>query len=257
MRSRVALPLLVLALLAESCATHRAALRNSPLSSTEVHDVVLSNQFRLKNATGEGTISVETPTMAQSGSFTLFLRKPDSLLVNLQGPFGIKIGSALLTRKDFWFYSSLQNRLFTGETNAKNLFHVLHVNLTFDDLLNLFTGGVFQQEDLGTPDQTGVEDNQYTLLYQSKTGSHKYYIDPQSLLITKMQNLDEEGKLLFEQRFLNFQTIDSTQVPFNIRIIQPKERRMVSVVYSDLELNRQNLEFTFSYPRNAQRVQWQ
>ena len=254
---RVVLPSVVLVLLTQSCATHTTILGNRTISSDQVHEIVRANQFRMQSAKGEGTISVETPTMAQSGSFVLTLRKPDSLLVKLQGPFGIKIGSALLTRKDFWFYSSLENRLFVGETNPKNLSRVLHVNLNFDDLLNLFTGGVFQQTDSGSPDQTGVEDEQFILLYRNGEGTHKYYIDPQTFLIMKIQNLDDQGKLLFEQRFVNFQTIDSAQVPFNIRIMQPKERRMVSVVYSDLEINKQNLEFTFSYPPNAERVRWQ
>jgi len=257
MRFHVFLPVLVLVFVAQSCATYTSTSLNKNISSEEVHRLVRANQIRMRSASGEGTISVETPTMAQSGSFSLTLRKPDSLLVNLEGPFGIKIGSALLTRKEFWFYSSLENRVFTGESNPQNLFRVLHVHLTFDDLLNLFTGGVFQQTDGGAPNETGVEDEQYTFSYRTNDGIHKYYIDPQNLLITRIQNLDDNGKLLFEQRFVNFQTIDSTQVPFNIRIIQPRERRMVSVVYSDLELNKQSLAFTFTYPQNAERVHWQ
>lgn len=257
MWSRVVLPLVVLVFLVQSCSTNTTILSNRSISSDQVHEIVSANQIRMQTAKGEGTISVETPTMAQSGSFALTLRRPDSLLVILRGPFGIKVGSALLTRKNFWFYSSLENRLFTGETSPENLFRVLHVNLSFDDLLNLFTGGVFQRADFGTPDQTDVEEAQYVLLYRNGDGTHKYYINPKNLLITKIQNLNDQGKLVFEQRFVNFQTIDSTQVPFNIRIIQPTERRMISVVYSDLELNSQDLEFTFSYPRNAERVHWQ
>lgn len=257
MRLNAALPFLLLLAVVQSCATHTTTVRANAVSSEEVHAMVRSNQLRMQSARGEGTISVETPSMAQSGSFMLVLRKPDSLLVNLRGPFGIKVGSALLTRKAFWFYSSLDNRLYSGETNANNLFRVLHVSLTFDDLMNLFTGGVFQQEDTGLPEESGVEDEQYTLLYRNGLATHKYFIDPQSLLITRIQYLDGTGKLEFEQRFVNFETIDSTRVPFSIRIIQPVERRMVSVVYSDLELNRQDLEFTFTVPRNAQRVQWQ
>lgn len=257
MRSRVVLPLVVIVFLVQSCATNKTTLSTRSISSEQVHEIVFANQVRMQTAKGEGTISVETPTIAQSGSFVLTLRKPDSLMVILRGPFGIKIGSALLTRKTFWFYSSLENRLFSGETSPENLSRVLRVNLNFDDLLNLFTGGVFQQADFGKPDQTGVEESQFVLLYRKGYETHKYYIDPQTLLITKIQNLDDQGKLLFEQRFVNFQTIDSTQVPFNIRIIQPKERRMVSVVYSDLELNAQDLAFTFTYPQNAERVHWQ
>ncbi len=257
MRPRVVLHFVVLAFLAQSCASPPSTFRNRTITSDQVHDIVRTNQIRMRTATGEGTISVETPTMAQSGSFALTLRKPDSLLVTLRGPFGIKIGSALLTRQQFWFYSSLENRLFTGETNPTNLSRVLRVNLSFDDLLNLFTGGVFQQTDFGPPDQAGVEDEQFTFVYRKDNGTHKYSIDPQTLLITKIQNLDDQGKLVFEQRFVNFQTIDSTEIPFNIRIVQPKERRMISVVYSDMAINKEALEFTFSYPQNAERVRWQ
>ncbi|HEY6952813.1 MAG TPA: DUF4292 domain-containing protein [Bacteroidota bacterium] len=257
MLSRTGPPLAALVVLALSCAPQTSLLTNKTVSSDEVHEIVRINQLRMQSARGEGTISVETPTMAQSGSFTLMLRKPDSLLVNIQGPFGIKIGSALLTRDNFLFYSSLENRLFVGSTNPQNLARVLRVNLGFDDLLNLFTGGIFQQEDRGTPDASRVEDGQFTFLYRNAAGSHKYFINPENKLITKIQNLDVDGKLIFEQRFVNFQAIDSTFVPFNIRIIQPPERRMVSVVYSDLVLNRPGLSFTFTYPRNAERVHWQ
>ncbi len=257
MQSRIALPLCVLVLALQSCATRTPSLLNRSISSDEVHEIVHANQDRMQTATGEGTISVETTTMAQSGSFTLTLRKPDSLLVNLSGPFGIKVGSALLTRTNFWFYSGLENRLYSGDMTPQNLSRILRLNITFDDLLSLFTGGVFLQTDAGAPDDVGIEDDHYTFLYKSDNSSHKYFIDPQSLLISKIQYLDNQGKLLFEQRFVNFQTIDSAQIPFNIRIVQPKERRMVSVVYSDLTINTKDLEFTFVYPPNAERVRWQ
>jgi outer membrane lipoprotein-sorting protein len=257
MPSRFLLPFVVLLLLAQSCATNTSTFTNRSVSSAEVHEVVRANQARVQTATGEGTISIETPTMAQSGSFVLTLRKPDSLLVNLQGPFGIKVGSALLTRDSFQFYNSLENRLYIGQTTPNNLAKVLRVRIGFDDLLHLFMGGIFQEKDLRAPDQAGVEDNQFTYLYKTGDESHKYYIDPHTLLITKIQYLDGQGKLLYEQRFVNFQSIDNILVPFIIRILQPTERRMVSVAYSDLNLNETNLQFSFSYPQNAKRVYWQ
>jgi outer membrane lipoprotein-sorting protein len=257
MRSGVVFFIGALLLLAESCATHKAVIGSKSISADQVHDVVLANQSRMHTAMGEGTISVETPALAQSGSFRLTLKKPDSLLVNLQGPFGIKIGSALLTRTNFLFYNSLENRLYSGETTSRNLLRILRVNIGFDDLMNLFTGGVFLKEDVGQPNATGVEDDQFTLLYRNGSETHKYYIDPLTLLITRTEALDDQGKLEFEQRFLNFQTVDSALVPFNIRLIQPKERRMISVVYSNLTLNAQDAAFKFSYPQNAKRVTWQ
>ncbi len=257
MRSGVVFVIGALLLLAESCATHKAIIGSRTISADQVHEVVRANQSRILTATGEGTISVETPAVAQSGSFRLTLKKPDSLLVNLQGPFGIKIGSALVTRTNFLFYSSLENRLYSGETTSRNLQRIMRVSIGFDDLINLFTGGVFFKDDTGAPDATGVEDDQFFLSYRNGPVIHKYFIDPQTLLITRTEALDGDGKLEFEQRFLNFQTVDSAVVPFNIRLIQPKERRMISVVYSELMLNAPDLSFQFSYPQNAKRVTWQ
>ena len=257
MRPAVAFSVGAILVILESCGTQKGSIGTTTASSDQIHEVVRNNQTKMQTARGEGTISVETPSIAQSGSFVLSLKKPDSLLVILKGPFGIKVGSALFTRDNFLFYNSLENRLYSGVTSAENLAKVLRVDLGFDDLINLFSGGVFFRDDTGVPDETGVEDDQFTLVYRDDGKTHKYYIDPKSMLITKIEYLDIEGKLDFEQRFINFQDVDSALVPFNIRIIQPKERRMVSVVYSDLSFNPHDLEFTFPYPKNAQRVRWQ
>ncbi len=246
-----------LVLMIVGCATQRATIGEKTVSSDQVHEIVQANQLRMQTAKGEGTISVETPSLAQSGSFVLTLKRPDSLLVNLKGPFGIKVGSALFTRSQFLFYNSLENRLFSGETTPANLSRVLRVDISFDDLLSLFTGGIFLDGDNGPPEESGAEDNQFTLVYRARGATHKYFIDPATLLITKIESLDDQGRLQLEQRFVSFQNVDSALVPFNIRIIQPKERRMVSVVYSDLSFSAQNLVFTFTYPKSAQRVRWQ
>ncbi|MDD1748647.1 MAG: DUF4292 domain-containing protein [Methanothrix sp.] len=256
MRSTSVVFIGALLLVAQSCTTHKATLGSKTINAEQVHEVVLANQSRMRNATGEGTISVETPAIAQSGAFRLTLRKPDSLLVNLQGPFGIKVGSALVTRTRFLFYSSLENRLYSGETTSGNLSKVMRVNIGFDDLMNLFTGGAFLNADGGEPDSTGVEDDQFTLFYGNGSILHKYYVDPTTLLITKTEALDDQGRLQMEQRFLNFKLVDSVFVPFNLRLILPKERRMISVVYSNLTLNSRDVEFDFSYPPNAKRVAW-
>ena len=257
MRSCVLLPVLAFVSTMESCSTHSALIGNKQFNPDRVHEIVLANQSRMLTAAGEGTISVETPTIAQSGSFSLTLKKPDSLLITLQGPFGIRVGAAMVTRTNFVFYSSLENRVYSGASSARNLSRIVRLNVGFDDLVNLFTGGVFLKGDAGNPDTTGVEDGEYTLLYRNEGSVHKYYIDPESYLITRTEALDDVGKLELDQRFLNFQTVDSTRIPFNIRIIQPKERRMVSVVYSNLSLNPPNLKLDFSYPQSAKRVAWQ
>lgn len=222
-----------------------------------VHQSVLNNQERVQSLKGSGNITLETPEIAQSGSFELMLRKPDSILVKLEGPFGIEVGAALLTRRDFFFYNSFQNRLISGTMSASNLRRILRVNLSFDELVNMITGGTFFPDDQGLPDTVTVEDDQWVLTYRHADGSRRYWIDPESLLIARIQHLDRQGEIQLEQRFANFHSIGGTSLPYRVRITQLAERRTVALSYSSLAINTDALRFTLEVPENAERLRVQ
>jgi outer membrane lipoprotein-sorting protein len=226
------------------------------ISPAEVQEIVRSHHSQIRSIQGEGKISVETPDISQSGSFMLTLRKPDSLLINLRGPFGIKVGFALVTRTAFSFYNSLENKLITGSSSMENLNRILHIQLSFDDLLNIFAGGEFIDDDLRSPDETSFENDHCIFLYTSQNSSRRYWIDPTSLNIQKIQFLDSGGKLALEQSFDDFENIAGMAMPYTIRITQPKMRQRLTLNFSDLIVNAEQLQFTFTIPQNAERIRW-
>jgi len=231
-------------------------LDSRSITSAEVQKIARTHHTRIQSIKGEGRISIETPEIAQSGSFILTLRKPDSVLINLQGPFGIKVGSALVTRTGFSFYNSFENQLITGSTSIENLNRILHIQVSFDDLMNIFAGGGFLDEDLRSPDKTQIEDDQFVFVYTSRNSSRRYWIDPTSLSIQKIQFFDPRGKLTLEQTFNNFENVDGLAMPYAIRITQPIMQQMVTLKYSDILVNVEPLQFTFSIPQNAERIRW-
>src|SRR5512136_2125038 len=95
--------LLVLPLLFASCSSSRApiALDTQKVGAAELLRLVQKNSDRLQSLTGKGNLSFEAPEMAGSAFFSLALKKPDSLLVKLQGPFGIDVGMVFLSRTRF------------------------------------------------------------------------------------------------------------------------------------------------------------
>lgn len=222
----------------------------------EIREVVERNHQNIRALLGNGRISVESPEIAQSGSFELALRKPDSVLVKLEGPFGLDIGSALVTREEFQFYNSFNNQLVTGPTNAQNLGRIFRLDLEFDDVLNLFTGGIFMPEDRLDPDDFAVEGEEFVMRYQRKGGSRVYWVDPETMLIVRVQFVDGQGRLVLEQRFSKFTTIDGITVPQYVRVTMYRERRMVSIAYSDLALN-VPFQLSFRVPENASHIRWQ
>lgn len=234
-----------------------ASLAGRAITPEMVHRTVQVNRERVQSLNGSGTISVETPEMAQSGSFELVLHKPDSILVKIEGPFGIHVGSALLTRTGFVFYNSLQNQLVTGSVNAANLNRIFRISLTFDELLNLFTGGSFLAGDGDSPDSLVVEDNQFVLSYGNSTGARRYWIDPATLLISKIQHTDAKGKLVLEERFEKFRDLGDASLPRQIRLTQYQARRVVAVAFSSLTIDAGGVPLLLDIPTNAERVRWQ
>ena len=257
MKSRLSLAAAgVFSLLAGCSSNPGTDIGSRPLSVERVQETVRVNQERVRTLKAEGRISVESQTTAQSGSFDIVLHKPDSLLVRLQGPFGIKVGSALLTRTSFLFYNSFRNQVISGSTTRENLNRILRFDASFDDLLSLFTGGVFFPDDLRSADESRVENQQYVLVYKTDSGQRLYWIDPSNLLITKIDILDTDGKLILEQTFEQFNDVDGVAIPSVIRFVQPRERQLVFLSYSTCSLNSESLPIRLSVPGSAERIRW-
>ena len=227
------------------------------VSPTFIENAVQSNHNRVQSLLGSGTISIETPEIAQNVSFELTLRKPDSVMVRIEGPFGIDLGLALLTRREFFFYNSMDNRLLSGPTTAANLARVLRIHMEFDDLLNLFSGGTLFSGDIGHAAALEIIDDEYVLIYDHQLGSRRYHVDPRSYQIVQIQHLDRGGGVLAEQTFGKFLTTGGIVVPQLVRALMRPERRRLSIAYSDLSVNPTILKFDFAVPSDAERSRLQ
>jgi hypothetical protein len=177
-------------------------------------------------------------------------------LIQLRGPFGIKVGSALVTKTEFLFYNSLENKLITGLSSPDNLNRILHVQLSFDDLLCLFAGGTFLESDSHAPDDTQIEDDQFVFEFFDGLSSRKYWVDPTSLIIQKVQFFDHNRTVALEQTFRKFEDTDGLSMPYAISIDQPRVHQRLSIIYSEIRLNTEKLHFTFIIPPNAERIHW-
>lgn len=247
-------PGIVLAgLVLAGCTSKSVRYADRTVTPELLREKVTENQRQVHALVGSGTISIETSDMAQSGSFELTLRKPDSLLVKLEGPFGIDVGSAMVTREKFSFYYSFQNRVLEGPTSAANLNKLFQIPINFEDVMNLFTGGFFLSDDDASPSEFSIEEEEFVMTYGHDSGSRRYWIDPQSMQIVKIHHLDTNGNLALEQIFSKFRTFDGVTIPQYVRVTMVKERRRVSIAYSDLTVNPAGLEFFFDVPHNASR----
>ncbi len=211
-------------------------------------------QALLHSLSGDGTLRIETPSVSQSGDFQLWLRKPDTLQITVEGPFGIRVAQALITRSTFQAYSALENKLYVARTSPDNLRKALRLDLSFDDILALFTGGRVFDADRRTPDDAGADGGDAFFLFRDGDRSRRYVVDPATLAIRKVQILDRQGIMTFEQTFSDPTTIGDITIPRTARATVPHRRQIVTLRYDEVRPNPGDIRFNFSPPSNARRV---
>ncbi len=210
----------------------------------------------LRSLRGEGNIQIESPSFSQSAAFTVTLLRPDSLELEIKGPFGITVAQALVTREEFQLYNILQNRLYTGRTSPENLEKALRVPLTFDDILSLFTGGTVLRADRQAVYTTSADGPDAVFLFPDGGQRRRYVVDPATKDIRKVQLLSDAGAPIGEQSFSSFETDGNVTYPRRISLTQHKDRRRVTLFYESVNWNVVSpSSFTFSVPRNAERVE--
>jgi hypothetical protein len=244
---------LILAGCTGGSSAHRIA---RAVSWQEIHAAVGRHRDQIVRIAGNGRISLESPDIAQSGSFLLAAQKPDSVMLRIEGPFGIRVGSILLTRDSIKFYSALENRLYLGSSRPANLQRIFRVGVSLDDLMSLLSGGAFMREDSREPDSLTTDEDQFVLWYSSGGLSRRYWVDGTTLLLRRVQFLDARGHLQLEHVFTEFRTTDGIETPFMLRTIRPKERQMLSLRYYDLTLNPRQADLTFAVPASAEQIWW-
>ena len=224
-------------LVASGCATHQYVVKERTLSAREVIEHVRGRNSIIKTLSGSGVITVETRQASSSGSFDVFLRKPDSLRVEFRGPFGIHVGSLEISREQFVFYNRRENSAVVGKPDGMMLQSLFRLKMRFDEIVNAFAGEFPLCDERDSVEQFSVEREQYVLLFKGPNGSREYRVDGDDFLVMGYRTLDEWGNptlVAFTSRTM--QAADLT-MPSLLRVVFPVERRSVTIAYDDIHVN--------------------
>jgi hypothetical protein len=234
-----------------SCSPHTAAVRADAgaTPSGVIAGRVREREAGLTSMAGRGSVSFETPDRAGSAFFDLSLRKPDSLLMTFEGPFGIGGGFLFLSRRKFVMYNSLDNRVVSGVPGPAAIRSVIPVDLTFDQIMDAFTGGIVLPDSL--PVRYGVDDGKYLLVYEIGGRTHSFWIDPDYDLVVRYEVHTAGGDLLFDVESSQFVRQDNLCAPRHVTVNFPDDGKRLSIHYSTLDLNAEDLSFGYTVPAGA------
>lgn len=226
----------------------------------EIKEKVNSNSVVIETMEASGNIAFDSPEQSGQGWIEVRIRKPDTVYVKIDGPFGISVAQALITRNDFIYYNVQENKAITGPTNDINIGAVLRIKVTFDELISGFSGGFFFEDETNDSDLAESESGFYTILKPETGGLLKYFIDPVLFTVQKYNKFDKNNKTLVEVNYNNyFEELASGKrfyFPANIKIKNPGKKQSVWVDYQNKNFNKPDLNFNVKIPKSAKIINW-
>ena len=238
-------------ILIAGCGPSKNLMRDHPLGADEIFSHVIQRNAKIQTLQGDGLITVESPEGSGNGSFDVRLKKPDSLRLEFKGPFGINVGTLLLSPRQFIYYNKMDNTATIGTPDGKTLRSMFRLKMQFDDVVHAFTGEfptTLQGDSLLI---STCRENEYILQYRTTEGEKEYTIDGESFIVTGYRVLDRSGEEILAASSSRIHTNDSIPVPRLVRVTFPREKRSVTIAYDDITLN-QPTECTFQLPRKAE-----
>jgi hypothetical protein len=191
--------------------------------------------------------------MSGSASFEASMKKPDSLLVQLEGPLGIDVGTLFLSREKFVVYNSIENTVMTGNPENSRLRSLIPMNLSYEEMMNAFAGIVVAPNE-GDIVQYRIDDDKFYL--ETKCGENvcRYWIDPNHLLVSRYEMRNASDAVVLSAKLSSFTTEENISAPKRINITMPLQHRQVTIAYNALRLNPEETDFTYKIPSSAKVV---
>ena len=256
MRKTALLFLILPLLFLYSCTASKSSFNENDFTVGEVIESINKNSEKLRSIKGDGVISIDSPEMSSSGSFTLSIVKPDSLYIKLEGPFGVSIAAILLERNNFTYYNIQDNRVILAPSTPANIKAVMRLKLDFDDFINGFSGSYKFVDTSSQNFALSKSEDNLVLTHKTTDETKKYFLDPVKKYIRQYIVYDIDGKEKMVVEYNNYTEEDGYYFPNKIKISRTASSEYVFLDYSSKQLNKGYLGYKIKYPKSAKVIQW-
>jgi outer membrane biogenesis lipoprotein LolB len=200
---------------------------------------------------GRGSVTFDAPEASGSAFFSIAVRNPDSVLVRFEGPFGMDVGFLFASKTRVVLYNAMENWYMSEATNSALLRSVLPFDVSFEQLIDAFTGA-FRVPDGRQPARYAIDDDRFLLVFPLGDDSSSYWVDPALRAVTQYR-LSRGDSILIEASADRWTEDEGYVMPRRITLSFPSSARSVSVFYSSVHMNPEAVSFAYSVPSRAKR----
>lgn len=217
------------------------------------------NRRKIKTFQGTGTMRVKSEKFSGKTSFEIFIKKPDSIKISIYGPFGIDIAHGIFSDGSFLFYDVLRNRVFSGSESKDVLQKLFKIDLSFEDLLDSFTGAVNLTSKLRSePTDYEILEDIYNLTYIDKATNKKsiYRVTKEDLKITEYLVSTLNGKELLSGEYSKFTDYEDVPIPSVLLIRNKDKRQSINIEYKKIRVNKEIKSLSIQLPTDVELIEW-
>lgn len=242
-----ALPLLMAA-----CATTREGVVLDPelVPAPELIRRVREESDRVRTLAGSGTVVFDSPRISGAAEFTLALSKPDSLLLKLEGPFGLDVGLLFMDAERYVVYNSMENEVVQGATDSTALRALIPVPLSTRQVVDAFSGRYPIEPDARVLEYR-VDNDRFLLTALCSGDTCRYWVDPEAIAVTSYRRTGTDGRVLLEGEATKMTSVSDIRLPRSIVLRAPARRTLLRITYAELDVNGETPEFSYTIPANA------
>jgi hypothetical protein len=240
-------------LLAGCAATREPSQITADLSPEEIIKIVNAQPQTIATMTASGSVSVESPEFSNSANVDIMLRRPDSVRIKVNGPFGIHLASILFSKNHFLLYNSFSNEVMEGDVAFDRLPPFLNLHVDAGDILDTFCATRMFDDDETHPDSFIVTGDTYSLKFRHGNQWVGYSVDGTVGRISTITHIDSAGTISLKEIYEYRQTEDGAIVPQSFAIVQEGLEASISLYYESVTLNNTIRALTLEIPNDARK----
>ncbi len=249
---------LLLVTIIASCSTSKEISSERILSPERLITKLEANRRKVRTFSANGTINIKNGSTTIESIFEVNVKKPDSIKVDVFGPFGIELAQILITRDKFLFYDSINKTAYKGLTDDSTIKKALKIGLPFDMLIDAFTGSIDLSDKLRRkPDEYTYDENYSYIKYVDSTAGsiNEYEINTKNFTVKKIKAGNLVKGNLVEAKYDNYKQFGDVLVPLVISMNFPENKQSLIINYKNVSINNNSLNILFELPSDTKYVE--
>jgi len=243
-----------------SCTSAYVGEKYSSLRLNELKQKINHNSSLIRSFEASGNISFDSPERSGSVWFDLKIKKPDTLFIKLEGPFGISVASALITRNGFIYYNAQENLAITGPSSDINIGAILRIRVSFDELINGLTSGFIFKINENDSNLAVIVSESYLISVTADYGTETYFIKPGDFTVSEYRRSVGQNQTEVEVNYTSYTERNvngvNVKVPGKIVIANKPKKQTLYIDYGNIEVNNNEIQFKIKIPSSAKIIKW-